>query len=511
MMDELASNDRQYSESRNQLEIRDSNHNRLTEKLGGHITSSLIAIAISRLLSFLLLKILAIVLAKPEFGLYNLWFSFTMLLQALAVSSSTATIWRYLQAESFSPDERSRLLSTAAYASIALCAVGPLFLGIAYLTFGYAIADDAFYVGSLVVSSVLAVSYAVQELVRSVSGTEQNSREILLFNTTFSIGTFLGGIALTLAFNDFRMTMLGMFLGLIIPSGVALFYKAREYGWCRPSWLTFKFSMSFGSSLTVVTVVASAVAFVISFFVGIFQGLEGIGVLGVALTAGSALKFVFNAPLSAYNAFIVKSYETDQLEEGDKVTIKIVEFFVTVSTVAFILIFSAAPLVVLLISTEAYLDATLLLPFAIASTILLALSAIWRFRLFLIEKSHLVTVAHSMSLVVLVFSCLLAVPSLGLLGAGIALLLQSVTVLALIVSFAQENLGIPIPRAFLAKWLLALACLIIVYWFLSYVGVGNLSSGAVASVVFLMLMIITRAHRLKDIKRLILLLLQPLR
>ena len=493
----------------NSLEIKDesddrySDNKKLTEKMGTHVTSSLFAIAISRLLTLVLVKILAVLLTKSDFGIYNLWISFVMLLKAIAVSASVATLWRYLQARSYTEEEKSSLLSSNFIASLILCVTGPLLLFMVYILSGYVIAEDTAYFLSLVISTILALSYVLQELVRTISGTEQNSREILVFNAAFSTGSFLGAVGFTIVFGNFRATMLGLFIGLAIPTIIASYYKLRQYGWTRPSRPLLNKSFSYGGPLRVVRSIYFGLPFLASYFVAIYLGYEDVGVLAVTFAIATGIGFVFTAPIDAYNAYLVKTYEADQMEVGDKITSKIIEFFISVSTVTIILVWAFASIAIRMISTEAYLDGVSLLPLTVTAIILLSFSAFWRFRLFLIERPNLVAIAYCISLFVLVISSVTLIPSIGLVGAGIAMILQGLSVTAIVIAFAQRNIAVKFSKSFFGKWILALIVSFLISSVLFSLGFSELITGIIVSGVFLTTMMVTRAHRINDIKRMI--------
>ncbi len=481
---------------------------KLTKRFGKHITSSLTAAVIARLMSLLLLKMLAVTLTKSDYGRYSLWFSLMFLTATLSTSPFSATLWRFLQSDQFEKASRkARLLSTATVGSLLISMTVPALLYAIHGATGHVIAEDPFYLLSLTAVSFLTVSYIFKEIVLVVSGTEQNSKEILVFGIMLSSGSFLAAAAFTLLLVDFRATLIGSFLGMIIPALIIYRHKLRVYGYARPNLDILKKCFSYGGPLIIVATVSSALSFIVSFFVGMYTGLTQVATLGVSLTVGSIVGFIVGPPLTAYNAFLVNSYESDCFDSSDRISARIIEMFISFSTVALVLIFSAAPIVVTLIASEAYLDAVPLLPFIVFSTLVLSFSQFWKLRLDLVQKTHIVGIAYFLSLVVLIISCVIAVPVFGVTGAALALVLQSLTVLLLVVPAGQRYLRISIPRSFFGKWFVAVACLIAAERFLSPFGILMPIRGFLAGCVFVGVMLVTRAHRLDDIKQMVCLLL----
>ena len=257
----------------------------------------------------------------------------------------------------------------------------------------------------------------------------------------------------------------------------------------------------------IVTTVTVSTTFVVNYFVGSNVGFAEVGTLAIALTIAGIVGFVVGPPLTAYNVFLINSYESGVLERSNRVTTRIMEMYLSFATVVFVLALSAAPIIVTLIATEEYLDAIPLLPFTIGAILIIPFSRIWQYRLLLKEKTHLVGGAYFLSLVVLVVSCIIFVPLYGVEGAGFALFMHALTVFVIIVPSGQKSMGFKLPRSFFGKWILSLITLVIIRDGLSLLGIIPLISGVFSVSVYLTIMLITRAHRIEDIKRIVSLLL----
>lgn len=75
--------------------------NQLDRRCGSHVFSASAASVITKILSLLLLKILALVLTKSDYGLYGFWFSLMFVLATFSTSSFSATLWRFLQSSRY--------------------------------------------------------------------------------------------------------------------------------------------------------------------------------------------------------------------------------------------------------------------------------------------------------------------------------------------------------------------------------------------------------------------------
>jgi O-antigen/teichoic acid export membrane protein len=311
----------------------------------------------------------------------------------------------------------------------------------------------------------------LKELAVVIAGTEQNSKEILLFNVSYSVCSFFAAIAFAVIFGGFRAAMLGLFVGLTLPAALSFYRKLRKHGFSHPNRSLLRKSLSYGGPLMVVTTVNTALSFFASYFVSAYVGLDDVAVLGVALTVSSIVGFIVMAPLPAYNAYLVNSYESGQFKRSNVVTTRVIEIFISSVTVIFVLVLSAGPLIISIVATEAYLDAVSLIPYTTLSVILFALSSFWRYRLLLKEKTQLVGLVYLISLGMLVISANYLVQNQGTGGVGIALIIQAAFVLITIVILAQRNLSISISRVFFGKWFLGAFVLIMTFGILSSLSV----------------------------------------
>ena len=459
----------------------------LRHKFGKHVTAATITSALRGVFALLLIKILTMVLPKNDFGLYSLWLSFAVLVATFSFTAFTASIWRFMPRRKSSEDgdARARLFSASYLGSISNLFV---MLIVFLLLFGlgnFMIYEAPDYLWILGVVFFVSLALILREVTLVLSGSEQNSREILVYNISCNLGSVVVASAFALLYRDYIMVLLGLGLGYLIPAIMAFLIKESQYKIARPTVSDFKQIVGFGGPSVLVSSVVKFIPFLTSFSVGLWLGESEIGTLAVALSTAGILAFVLIPTQTAYQAYLVNAFETNNVAIGIEVARKVEEIILVASVLVGWLIFVFSPLLVELFSTSEYLDAVTLMPFVIVSTLLISLSYFLKVRIDLVEKPHLTAIAFFLSAFTLAVSFSIFIPRLGLLGIGFALVLQAATVFALMFYFSDAQLPVRPNLGFLLSLFISSTALILIYWVLTHLGADSYIAGIISALIYL--------------------------
>ena len=478
-------------------------------KFGKHASSAFISAIIVRGMTLLLVKILTTILLKEEYALYAFWLSFVVLSSTFSTSAFSASLWRFLQRRAFSADttEAARLLSAALAGASAFLLCVYVSLAISFQLFGFQLVDDPIYLTTLAVVGILGFFYVLRELLLVVSGTEQNSREILMFSVSFGAIAYVVACVFAFIYGTHLLVLLGLSIGYLMPVLAVLAIKTKQYGLSTPTSQDFKVIFRFGGPNIVIASVTSFVPFLVSFLIGQWIGLAEIATLSIAIAVAGLFTFVARPPQNAYRAYIVNAFESGTYDEGAKTSAKVVELFLAFSAPAVCALILMSPLLVMIISTAEYLDATVLIPFTIAHSVIMALSYFWRVQLDLIERTYLIGLIYVTSAVALVISCIYLIPVAGMVGAGYAMLIQAAVVLVMMLAIGNRLLPIRMNRRFGFGFITSTVIMVTLIVLLTLLGIPSWLLVASSSFVYIVAMELTGALKLREVFILVQLLL----
>lgn len=486
----------------NQME----NSQQLT-RFGRHTVAALVSATFVKAMALVLVKILTTVLPKHDYGVYSLWMSFVVLVSTYSTSAFSATIWRFMPQRRSSGERQSAssLFATAIVGSLSI-----LFATIVMLSIldagGLRIVEDSLYPMTLVVVGLLTAAYALRELILVVSGSEQNSREILIFNLAFSLSSTLAACLVGWVFMDSHLVLVGLAIGYAIPLIISLAVKIRQYVSSFPRASDLRKSLSFGSPSIMVGSVKALVPFLTSLLVGLWLGLQEVATLSIAVLLAGVFTFVVGPPQTAYLAYIVNAYETGNYEGGKKTATLVIEMFLFLSTPVAFLMVRLSTLLIWLVSSDLYIDAASLMPFTVASAVLLSFSYFWKVQLDLVEKPHLTGITYLVSGILLAVVSLLLVPPFGLFGVGTAMVVQAGFVTLVLCILGHSQLPIQQRRSFWVAWTFSSVALIATFEALRFIGIPDILSALASSVAYLVIANVTGVvsiHRVRSIIRLV--------
>ncbi|MHA2213310.1 MAG: lipopolysaccharide biosynthesis protein [Candidatus Thorarchaeota archaeon] len=472
----------------------------LRTRLGRHATAGLSAAIIVRGMGIVLVKILSTFLTKTEYGTYSLWLALVFLLSTISTSPFSATLWRYLQKKRLDePKDASRLLALSIFGAFFTIIAIYLGLYLAFFLFNFRIVEDAIYLSTLLISGILTVFYILKELILVVSGTEQNSREIFAFNITFGVGANAVAAIMAILFDNLFLVLVGLCIGYSIPVFVSLVLKMKQYGIAKFGRSEFRLTTEYGGPILVANSSSNSIAFLTSFLVSIWIGLSGVGTLSIAQAIAALLTFIIGPVVMAYNAYMIMTFETADFEKGNKLTTKLVELYISFVTPVVWIVVVFSSFLIELISTGDYLDSGILLPYTALAAAILAFSQFWRVRINLVQKTYLAAIVYGLSTVVLIVSSALFLEIYGLVGIGFGILTHSIVVLIGMYVTGNRDLPISLRSYYFASWSIALVGLFVTDMLLKGIGLSSMIAGALASGVYMVILVATRGVKLKEV------------
>jgi O-antigen/teichoic acid export membrane protein len=490
------------------LESEPSKPELLLTRFGKHTTAALSSALIVKAMALVLVKVLTTVLPKSEYGAYSIWMALILLTVTFSTSAFSATIWRFMpqRKSSGTIKDASCLFMTAIYGSTSFLLATFVFIFVLDIV-GLRIVDDLLYNTTLAIVGLLAILYVLRELILVVSGSEQNSREILTFNLVYGSSSTVIACLVGWMFKDYRIVFVGLGVGYAIPIIVSLAIKIRQYGSTSPKLSDLRKSISFGGPSILVESVKTFVPFITSLVIAAWIGLQEVATLSIAILLASVLSFAVNPPLTAYRAYIVNSYEIGNYEKGNETATIVTELFIFLATPIVFLMIVFSPLLVLLVSTEQYIDATLLVPFTVINAVLISFSYFWKIQIDLVEKPQLTGITYIISAVLLAIVSVLLVPIVGLIGIGLAMVVQSGFVLILVYILGNAELPIRQKRKFWLAWILASIVLFAVFEIAYLWRIPDFLSASVSLVAYFAIARVTGLFNLQRVRSIISLLL----
>ncbi|MHA1927245.1 MAG: lipopolysaccharide biosynthesis protein [Candidatus Thorarchaeota archaeon] len=475
----------------------------LRKRFGHHAVAGFVSAVVIRLLALLLVKILSVYLSKTDYGTYVLWMALVLLISTFSTSPFSATLWRYLQKKHIeTPRDASKLITQSLVGPIVIIAVIFSSLFFTFFFFGIRIIEDPLYQTTLFIAVILTVFYVLKEIILVISGTEQNSREVFMFNLSFGLLSVTGASLLAILTGSFLFALIGLSVGYSVPVFVSLALKLKQYRLTKFTKKEVKLVTEYGGPLIVVHSAGSTIVFITSLAASIWIGLSSVGTLNIAQTIAVLPSFVIAPAIVAYYTYLVLTFETSDFEKGNTLTTKFVEMFISLVTPVVLLIIAFSPFLIEFISTSEYLDAIIIIPFTVVAAALISLSQFWKFRIQLVHKTHLVASVYIVSFVTLLIS-LIIFQSLGLVGIGVAILIHALTVLMGMYIMGNRNMPITLRRSYFASWLLSLSVLLILFTFFELIGFSAMLASLIASGVYLISLVLTRGLKISDIKYII--------
>jgi len=460
----------------------------LLTRFGKHTTAALSSAILAKVMALVLVKVLTSILPKSDYGAYSIWMTFIVLVSTFSTSAFSATIWRFMphRRSSETKESASALFMTSVSGSISIILATVVLFWILNLS-GMRVVDDSLYVMTLAIVGLLAILYGLKELILVVSGSEQNPREILIFNLAYSSSATVIACLVGWIFADYHIVLIGLGIGYTIPIIVSLVIKIRQYGIVAPRESDLRKSLSFGGPSILVGSVKTLVPFLTSVIVGVWIGLQAVATLSIAILLASIFSFVVGPPQTAYQAYIVNAFETGNYKKANEMATLVIEIFVFLATPIAFLMITLSPLLILLVSTQQYFDATLLIPYTVVDAVLIAFSYFWKIQLDLIERPQLTGIIYAVSAIVLAVTSVLSVPVIGLVGVGIAMVLQSGFIAIALYTLGNAALPISQKRKFWLVWFLASMILIVIFEVLVSCGIPDVLSAFISLAAYLAL------------------------
>ncbi len=447
----------------------------LRNKFGLHASANTIAKISLKGTSLVQMKILTILLPQAVYGEFSLWISLATLLAALSYGTFVASIWRFLQKLRYSDSRESpTLLSTAIIGScLVLCLIGLPVLAL-HLIGSVGFLDSNLYLPAASISLLIAGSFALMRIVLATSGSEQNSKEILTFNVAYGLSSVLTTIAFAYFYQSLLAVLLGVVLGYGFPVILTLLIKVRQYGLTSPSSGCFKKVASYGIPETVGDSARLAVPFLTTFSVSLWNGLDYAATWAVAISVASLFSSVLNPFFTAYQAYQVKNFELGDFDKGRDLTTKLVPLFLSISMLGALTAIAFSRELVLVISTSDYIAAALVLPLTVVAALISEFSQFWKLQLNLAKRTKTIAFIYVFSLLPLMTICYFAIPLIGIIGAGVAMVVHSLVVMASNYSYGNRAHPIAVrTRSFMIPILAFMAGLVL-YQVLITVGLPSL-------------------------------------
>ena len=474
----------------------------IRRKFGLHASTGLVSSILTKALAIAQVKVLTIYLPIDEYGVLSIWLYFVGLAQAFSTSIFSASLWRFMQ-------RRRNNNFASASSLIVSCIFGSfLFFSILFSSLimlfcltGFQIVNDPNYLSALAIIFCLTSFYILKELITVISGTEQNSREILSFNFAFSLSAFLTAFLFAYIYGNYILVLIGLCAAYLIPVILTIIIKGRQYGAAKPKISDLRESMQFGGPGIITASVVSLVPYLASYSVGFWLGDIEMATFSIAITLAGLFTFTVTPFLVAHKAYLIKSFESDNRDDGLNTTGRIMEMFAMISIPVALIIIGFSPLFIILISTEEYLNATLLIPFAVVATLFQLYSYFWKVRIELAEKMHLAAIAHAVSALVMVLLCFTLIPLIGLIGVGIVLIAQSGTVLLLTILLAHSLISIPLRRGFATRWIIAIFALVASFLMLSYLSLPEIATFIGSCFVYFLILKLSGILTYDDLKQ----------
>lgn len=449
-------------------------------KLSRHAFARIVATIMVGGAGLVLVKTLTIVLSQEDFGLYSLWKAFAVFAYVSSTGAFVQSIQRYIQGRRIRNKQgASRLFSASLLGSFSVL-LGTLFvLLMAYILGGFRIIDDPLYLVSLAVVALLMIFQVIERIVLGISDSEQDPREAFIFSLSYGLVSSVGAMLFALLFGEFRLVFVGLIVGHTVPALVSLRAKIREYRLAAPNRADFKQIITYGGPVLAEEVAGSSVVFIVSYIASLWLGLTGVALLSIALVIAGILLTVIGPPLAAYMAYLVQAYETESYEDANHLNRRLLEICLVAIPALMCVVIVCSPLLIQIISTPEYLDAALLVPFTIMANVLLLFSNLWKYALRLSERTHIIAAISLVSVGILVVLCVVLVPSMGLIGIGLALIGRALFELLCINRAVKSSMRITVERRFQMAWVGALLALVgsygILYmwslhWFTSVIG-----------------------------------------
>ena len=203
---------------------------RFRSKFGKHVSAAFISSILVRGMTLVLVKILTMTILKEEYALYAFWLSFVILTSTFSTSAFSASLWRFMQRKVVSDDKTgaSRLLAASfGGAFIFLFSIYAL-LAMSFQLFEFQLIDDPIYLATLVAVGILGFFYVLRELLLVVSGTEQNSREILVFTISFGATAYAVACVAAFIYGNHMFIIRGLSVGYLMPVMAVLAMKTKQ-------------------------------------------------------------------------------------------------------------------------------------------------------------------------------------------------------------------------------------------------------------------------------------------
>lgn len=349
--------------------------------------------------------------------------------------------------------------------------------------------------------AVLTIFHILREIILVLSQTEQNAREILVFTMAYSMSSTMVAGLIALITHDYRLVLVGLTVGNSVPILISFVIKVKQYKLSMPSYSDFTEVMKYGGPYMIFSSAVSSVSFITSFFAALLLGLSAVGSLSVTLVLTGIFALMVDPAMLAYRAYITNVYETGNIGKGNMATTRIMEIFILLAAFIFWIMIRSSSFLIELFSSTSYLDAGMILPFAVISTILLSFSDFWRFRLDLIKKTQVIAVIYFTGIVTLVASCAILLPNFGLVGLGFALVFYALVIVIPTVLTGNHYLPLPLRSRFGVLWALSFSMMVISDRLLQLLNVPSVVGLIISCIVYSIAVFSFGILRIDDVRR----------
>ncbi|MFX1579725.1 MAG: lipopolysaccharide biosynthesis protein, partial [Promethearchaeota archaeon] len=447
----------------NQLEQQQQGTQRM-KKFGTHVSASLAVAIVLKIINLILVKILTVFIAKEEYAIYSLILSLVALLSTFSTTAFSESLARFLPRHRVAgrKEDAARLFLTVILASLIVLTfilLGLVFTGL--LGLEDVIDDEILW--AVVIIGLLALIYNIKEIILVSSNSEQNSREVVTYNLAYTLSaSFLASI-FAITIGSYEALLVGLIIGYGLPVLVTLGSKVKRYGSVAPNLEELRNVTKYGSPFVLMNTIPYLVNFMSVYAIGVYIGLSFMASFSIALSVTSLFAFAVSPPMVAYRAYVVATYESGDLEEGNLITSRIIELYCMLAVFFLWGIGIFTPIIIPIISTVNYLDAAVLVPYTLFSAFLISSTYFWRLRVDLSERTYLTGIASFLSLVPYVIVLVVLLPTIGIIGAGVAMCIQALTAMVMIIYLGNREYRISLDRGFFLRWLGSVLILVFSY------------------------------------------------
>lgn len=317
----------------------------------------------AQLIGVLLVPIYTRVFSTEQNGVIDLITTSTILLNLFFLLGLDSAVGRYY-VDGLTQNDRKLTVSTAFFFHLFSLAIIIPFVIFFSREISFYFLGSKDYAAFLVVT-FLAVPFSI------VSSFCENLLKWTMRPIAYSIvsiGALVLQCVLTIYLVVFaRIGLIGIFIAFLVTQmifagvGILLVRGWFSFTFC---WQRLKGLLSFGAPLVFLALAHYIMTYSDRYFLRIFQGLEVVGLYGVAYKMSFAVSFVIAGFQNAWGPFLYSMYKD---EKAARVIAKIYSYVATFICFVVLVISLFAKEILMLFTTQAYYEAYLVVPFIAAS------------------------------------------------------------------------------------------------------------------------------------------------